>query len=97
MKKQIRRLSPHQCAKVVAIVTAITSVIVVIPMLGLTLVTVPEGVNASLLPGPLAGMMIAMPLIYGVLSYLGTLLVCVLYNLVASKTGGLEFEIRSDD
>jgi hypothetical protein len=50
-----------------------------------------EGV-ASLVMG--LGSVIFLPIFYGVLGFLGVLLMAVVYNLVASVIGGLEIEMK---
>ena len=50
-----------------------------------------EGV-AGLLVG--VGMVIFMPIFYGVLGFLGGLLMAAIYNLAASVIGGIEIELK---
>ena len=48
---------------------------------------------AALLVG--AGAIIILPVFYGLLGFVGGIIMAVLYNVVASVTGGIEFELKS--
>ncbi len=41
------------------------------------------------------GFFLAMPFIYGIMGFIFTALGCVIYNFVASWTGGIELEIET--
>lgn len=43
---------------------------------------------------PAVGMMIFMPLIYGLIGFMGGVILALLYNLVARFVGGVEFEVE---
>lgn len=93
MKKQITRLSPHQNAKVFAILIAL-SVIPFILLMFLTLQFSPPHMNAN---GEHAQMfpsfiLIVFPLFYLILGYISVYIGCVMYNFVSGKTGGFEYE-----
>ena len=84
-KRQIKRLPPHQNAKVFAVLFAVTSLVFVLPF----------ALFASAMPGgnPFGGMFILLaPLIYLVIGYLMTAVWCLIYNLLAKYTGGIEYE-----
>ena len=83
MKKEIRRFSLHQTAKVFAFVYFILAAIIMIPLGILTLFT---DDHASAL------MMFLAPFLYLILGYLGWLLMGAVYNFVAKYFGGIEFE-----
>ena len=91
MKHQIARLSPHQNAKVAAILWALISLLFVVPMfLVLTLTAPPQARH-----DPLANyFMFALPFIYLIVAYIGVLLVCAIYNFLFRFIGGFEFESR---
>jgi hypothetical protein len=37
--------------------------------------------------------MIGIPISYGALSFIGTIVICLVYNEVARRSGGIEFEV----
>ncbi|MES2307340.1 MAG: hypothetical protein V4507_00620 [Verrucomicrobiota bacterium] len=86
MKKQITRISPHQTSKIVAILYS-----------AVTVIFIPIGIAVYLAGGKqksLGLFLILAPLIYGVISYLMFGFVCLVYNLVAKRFGGVEFEVK---
>ncbi len=98
MKSQIRRLAPHQNAKVLGVLMAVITVpmfsAMIIPMIFMT----PE-VNRSGNPiefGFPYEMLIIMPFLYLVFTYLFVAVGCWLYNKLYKIIGGLEFEFNSD-
>ena len=92
MAQRIYRLSPHQNGKVFGILWGVLSLVFVIPMvLMMAAIPVPEGAE----PFPF-WFMIALPFFYFVMSYLMTALMCWIYNLFFSRSGGLEFELRDE-
>ncbi len=98
MKIRIHKFSPHQTAKVFAIIAAVSSLLFAIPI-GLLTSLIPGPVNANGNPVNLRfpfGMigMIIMPIIYGVSTYLMTLFSMWLYNVFFKKNGGIELEFE---
>lgn len=86
MKHQIARLSPHQNAKVFAVLMAVGSLILIVPF---ALIFSATGLNrngASVLP------MLLLPIAYLVMGYIMTLVWCALYNALYKVVGGIEFE-----
>ncbi len=83
MKKEIRRFSLHQTAKVFAFVYFILAALIMIPLGIITLFT---NEHAGAL------FMFLAPFFYLVIGYLGWLLMGAVYNLVAKYFGGIEFE-----
>ncbi|HEY8605612.1 MAG TPA: hypothetical protein VIM12_00695 [Noviherbaspirillum sp.] len=93
MKIRITRFAPHQNAKVIAVLMALSSLLFVMPMwLVMVLFPVVEGQAR-----PAAGMFLLFPVMYLVLGYLMVALACWLYNLVCRYVGGIEYEARSDE
>lgn len=95
MKKQIRRLSPHQNGKVAGVLLAFTSLLFLVPLFAMILFTPnvdPQG-NAA---GSPYLFFILFPLMYLVLGYLTVALGCVLYNLLFKYLGGFEFEVTDE-
>ena len=93
MKKQITKLSPHQNAKVFAILIAL-SVFPFILLMFLTLQFSPphmnaHGEHAQMFPSYI---LIVFPLFYLILGYISVYIGCVMYNFVSGKTGGFEYE-----
>lgn len=86
MKQQVARFSPHQNAKVAAVLMAVTSLIFIIPFFLL----------ASMFGAGQAGMpiwmIIILPLIYLVMGYIGVVIGCAIYNVIVPFTGGIEYE-----
>lgn len=94
MKKQIRRISPHQNAKVFAILMAISSLAFVVPMfIALYSVTpqVDQHGNQVVFQKYLFA---AFPLIYLIFGYLSTLIGCSIYNFMFRFIGGFEIEMN---
>jgi hypothetical protein len=96
MKIQIKRFSPHQNAKVVAVFMALSSLVFVVPM-SLAFYFSPmldkEG-NPVGLP---AVMYLLFPIMYLVMGYVTAVIGCALYNFVCKYTGGIEFETSAEE
>lgn len=92
MRKQISRLSPHQNAKVMAVLMTIGMAVMMLPMMLVTFFAVPatdpDGNPVNL---PYVAF-VAMPLGYLVFSYLFMVVGCWLYNLMYRVIGGFEFD-----
>jgi len=97
MKKQITRLSPHQNAKVCAVLFAILTLpFMLIGLLMLNFMPTPptpEGRAAVHFP---VFFFILAPVIYAVMGYIMTAIGCLIYNLVVKLTGGLEFVVQEN-
>ena len=97
MKIQISNFSPHQTAKVFAILIAVSLVIFMIPFsLMVSLMPGPVGpdgnpVNMGL---PFGAMFLIMPLIQAVFGYLMIAFGCWIYNKLFGKIRGIEFEFE---
>jgi uncharacterized membrane protein YagU involved in acid resistance len=89
VKLQIKRLSPHQNAKVSAVMFALVSLVFVLPFGLIASMFSPNGMGMGL------GMLIALPLIYLVMGYIGTAISCWIYNIVSGMVGGIEYEAES--
>lgn len=97
MKVQISRLSPHQNAKVFAILMAFGSLLFIVPMALMTTFIAP-GVDAHGNPvdPPSIAFFMAFPFIYLVVGYLMTVVGCTLYNVMFKYLGGIEYEARDE-
>jgi hypothetical protein len=93
MKIQIKRFAPHQNAKVIAVLMAVSSLMLFVPVyLLFTIVPPVEGQ-----PRPPAFMFLILPLVYLVMGYLMVAIGCALYNVVCKSTGGIEYEADSKE
>jgi hypothetical protein len=90
MKQQIARFSPHQNAKVVAILSAVASTIFLVPFMLLAMFAVPPGQRGEFPPI----MLVVFPVVYLIFGYLFTVIGCALYNLLFRLIGGFEYEAR---
>lgn len=86
MKHQITRFSPHQNAKVFAVLMAITSLVFLVPFLMIVSLASPHRM------APPALFMILTPIVYLLIGYIMTVIWCAVFNVVAKYTGGIEFE-----
>ncbi len=86
MKQRVARLSPHQNAKVMAIMSAVTSLILAVPLL--LLASTFNGGHGA----PLWGI-IVFPVVYLVVGYVFTVIACAIYNLLVPLTGGIEYDV----
>ena len=86
MTTQIRRISVHQTSKVFAIMYFLVF-----------LLFLPAGLAVLVfVPGPQRGvglLFVFAPVIYAVVAYLAIALFSALYNVIAPRVGGIEFEL----
>ena len=85
MQQQIARLSPHQNAKVAAIMMAVTSLIFAVPVVLVMSVFGARG-------GTPVWSIIVIPLVYLVIGYITAVIACAIYNMLVPFTGGIEYE-----
>ena len=90
MKIQIKRFSPHQNAKVLAVLMAVSSLVLFVPLY-IVFALVPP-VDGQ--PRPPVFMLLVFPLIYLVMGYIMVAIGCAIYNLVSRYTGGIEYEVE---
>ena len=86
MRTQIKRISIMQTSKVVAIIYPILGLIHT--MIRIWMLTSPEQRNW------LGILYISIPIILGILGFVFSVIGCLLYNLIASKVGGVEFILK---
>ena len=91
MKQQVARLSPHQNGKVFGVLTAIVSLIFLVPFMLFFAAVSPAGAGNS----PPLLMFLAMPVIYLVFGYVSTAIGCLLYNFMFKYLGGIEYVAQS--
>lgn len=89
MKKRIKRFSVMQTAKLLGVLYFIGVAVFIIPV---ALIMMAVGSQDS---GPFGGaMLLILPFLYGIMGFIFGAIGCLLYNLVASKIGGIEVEIE---
>lgn len=95
MKQQIKRLSPHQNAKVFAVLMAVNSLVILLPFFLFSMAYMPMGVGPGRLWAP--GMMLwMMPLLYFAVGYVVVAIACWVYNLLVPLIGGIEFDLHGE-
>lgn len=87
MAQRIRNIDPVQAAKVVAILYLMIGLVLVPIFLFLAFMDS----NAF---GFGMGFAIFIPVFYAVVGFIGTMIFCALYNLVAGWVGGIEVELE---
>lgn len=87
MKHRITRLSPHQNGKTFGIISAIVSLVFVIPFFLLGSMFGMRGAE-----GPPVWAIFLVPILYLVFGYIGTAIGCLIYNVLIPLTGGIEYE-----
>jgi hypothetical protein len=88
MRKQVTHLSPHQSAKVVAVLYVVCTLpFALFGVLGLIF-------GWSTTARFHSAIFIFVPLIYGVIGYILFALFCWVYNHVAQRIGGIEFSVE---
>lgn len=90
MKIRIRKISPFQAGKMLAVFYALFSLIL-IPILLLAAIAGPDGSG-----GVSMVMAIMMPLLYIVVGFIGGIIGAFIYNIVAGWIGGLEMEFQQE-
>ena len=86
MKQQISRLSPHQNGKVFAVLSAVVSLIVLVPVF---LIASLSGAGAAGMP---LWVIFILPIFYLIVTYIMTVIGCALYNVIVPMTGGIEYD-----
>ena len=92
MKKQIKRLSPHQNGKVFAILMTVGAITMFVPMAIIMSLMGPQvDQNGNPVEFPVV-MFAIMPFFYLIFGYIFTAIACAIYNLFYRFIGGIEFE-----
>jgi hypothetical protein len=92
MRKRLRKLSVFQTAKVAAVLYGVLG-LVVAPFIFLAGTFLPGEARGAGLFGGLLGALV-LPVVYAVVGFIGTAIACVIYNVLAGITGGIEFELE---
>lgn len=90
MKQQIERFSPHQNAKVFAVLMAVGSLVFLVPFFVFASIVAPAE------QAPPIWMVLLFPVIYLVFGYLTVIAGCALYNFMYRYIGGIEYTARRD-
>ncbi len=91
-KRRVKRISVLQTSLVAAIVLLFVSLIFVIPF-GLVMALVSSFDSSSFVIWSIP-LIFVVPIFYGAFGFISTAIVCLVYNLVAKWTGGIEIEIE---
>ena len=86
MKKQIKRLSPHQNGKVFGVLLAISTIPMILIMFLTVHLSAPAG---NSLP---TFIFIIFPILYLIFGYITVALSCIVYNFLQKYIGGFEYE-----
>lgn len=92
MIKRLKNISPVQCGVVLGALYAAISLIIVPFIILVMLVAPKQGNGAGIFAGSMV-FVIFIPIIYGVMGFIGGIISAAIYNLIASWTGGLEFTL----
>jgi len=90
MKKQIKQISVAQTSKVIAILYVIFSLLY-------SLFGIPIIIFGSSEIKIIGFIYLFMPVLAGVFGFIFVALNCWIYNLIAGKFGGVEFEVKDMD
>lgn len=93
MKVQIKRVSPHQCAKICAIMAGLTVLLILIPMV--LVVSSHPDTHAGRGELPIGTILTMMPILYSAMTYILTFIAALLYNLFTPILGGIEYETET--
>jgi hypothetical protein len=88
MTQHIRRFGVAQTAKVFGVLYAIIGLLLA-PFFVLAAVFAPEEAGFGM------AFAVLLPILYGLLGFVGVALVCLIYNAVAGIVGGIEVEIAN--
>ncbi|WP_420583232.1 hypothetical protein [Reichenbachiella sp.] len=90
---RVKKFGVLQTAKVAAIIYAIVSFVVFLPFALIGTMFTDEFFPEFSEFGPVA--LLFIPLMYGLIGFIFTAIGCVVYNLIASFTGGIEIEMET--
>lgn len=97
MKITIKRFAPHQNAKVFAVLTAVTSLIFLVPMAIVMSFTMPEVDQHGNPVHFQMGFFLLLPIFYLVLGYISVFIGAAIYNFLYRFVGGVEFDTEGED
>jgi len=96
MKVQVKKFSTHQTAKVFAILMTLTSLLFIIPFILMSMLApMPVDPNGNEVGfGSFRMIFLIMPIFQGLMGYIVLRLGMWIYNKIAPRTGGIEFELE---
>jgi hypothetical protein len=100
MTRHLKRIAPVQAGKVLGILYAAMSLLLVPIFLVMALVGAFAQPNQSnggfgaVAAGFMIGMALLLPVMYGVVGFIFGVISAAVYNLIAKRVGGFEFEIE---
>ncbi|MCH6255791.1 DUF3566 domain-containing protein [Puniceicoccaceae bacterium K14] len=95
MKVTLKRIPPVPAAKVAGMIYACFGLIFIPFLLIAAMAGSLSGDESAFLAAGLGvGMAIMMPIGYGILGFIGALIGCFIYNLIAGWVGGVELELE---
>ena len=96
MMQRIRRLDVMQMAKTLGVLYLLLGIIIGVPALLFMSAAAKMGSGTpGFGSGFGVGMLIALPVIYGAIGFIGGAIIAAVYNLVAGWTGGIGIDIES--
>ncbi|ARM85752.1 hypothetical protein [Marinobacter salarius] len=94
MKKQIKRLSPHQNGKVFGVLMAVATLPIFLPMILMMNLAGPSvGPDGNTVGFPTFVFFI-FPLLYLIFGYISVVIGCFFYNILNRFIGGFEFLVE---
>src|SRR5258708_30268221 len=99
MKKYVTRVGPLRAGIVLGVLYRAMGLVIALilcPVMFLSTALAGKMAGTAAVGGAVAAVLIlvALPIFYGVIGFVGGVAGSAIYNLVASWTGGLEFEVR---
>ena len=98
MKKRLTYVSPLSLGITLGILYAILALVIAVPLFLIMSLAGAAGAahgGQQALPAIFSGVfLIFLPIIYGVIGFIGGLLAALVYNLSAKMTGGVEFQVQ---
>lgn len=93
MNRTLVRISPLSAAKIFGAMYLILG-LVIVPFMLLPILFVRDASEVQSVGLTFA---LLMPILYGVMGFVGTASVCWFYNIVAARLGGIDVEVSGDE
>ncbi|MCM2371738.1 DUF3566 domain-containing protein [Rhodopirellula sp. ICT_H3.1] len=93
---KLKRVDPLSCGKMLGALYVFIGLIMSVFMIVFTMIGVAGGGGNNLMAGLAGGVIgaIFVPVFYGILGFIGGLIMALLYNLCASVIGGIEMQFE---
>ncbi len=91
--KRVKRFGVFQTSKVSAIIFFLTTLVIMVPI-GI-LAMIGGTISGKLFPFAGGIIFFILPFFYGIIGFIMTAISCVIYNLIAGWTGGIELEFET--